>query len=252
MLVAMFPMHPDLERLIRLQKLETTAEDARRQISDHPERIQALDARLQAAREAVAGVKARLATALEKRRADEKDVVIVQTRLAKYKDQLLELKTNREYTTMLHEIETAQTEIRMREDRILEIMMESDELGAELKKREADLKTLEKEVATERTLLEKNIVARQAELDQTASARAALVAQIDRHALAIFETTAKGRKGIAVAEARNGLCTICHVRLRPQMFNEVLKNESIIQCDSCRRILYFVGESGSPSAVPQA
>ena len=70
--------------------------------------------------------------------------------------------------------------------------------------------------------------------------------------LSIFETTAKGRKGVAVAEARNGLCTICHVRLRPQVFNEVLKNESIIQCDSCRRILYFVGGAEAAPAVPQA
>ena len=54
----------------------------------------------------------------------------MQTRLAKYKDQLLEVKTNREYTAMLHEIEAAQNDIRTREDRILEIMMESDELNA--------------------------------------------------------------------------------------------------------------------------
>jgi predicted nucleic acid-binding Zn-ribbon protein len=56
---------------------------------------------------------------------------------------------------------------------------------------------------------------------------------------------------VAVAEARDGLCTICHVRLRPQVFNEVRKNESIIQCDSCRRILYFVGNSEASAPVSQ-
>jgi predicted nucleic acid-binding Zn-ribbon protein len=153
---------------------------------------------------------------------------------------------------MLHEIEAAQTDIRTREDRILEIMVESDELGAEVKKSEADLKTVEKQIASERAALDKEVAALQAELDTTASARAALVAQIDRAALAIFETTARSRKGVAVAEARNGLCTICHVRLRPQMFNEVLKNESIIQCDSCRRILYFAGSNEAPAPPPQS
>lgn len=235
-------MNPDLEKLIRLQQLETSAENARRKIADHPERAQALDARLQSAKDAVAGVKARLAAAQEKRRGEEKEVSTVQTRLAKYKDQLLELKTNREYTAMLHEIDTAQNDIKAREDRILEIMMESDELTAEVKKTEADLKVAEKEIAAERAVLEKEVAQLQVEIDTTAAARAALVPQIDRTALAIFETTAKGRKGVAVAEARNGLCTICHVRLRPQMFNEVLKNESIIQCDSCRRILYYTGQ----------
>jgi predicted nucleic acid-binding Zn-ribbon protein len=244
-------MNADLEKLIRLQHLETTADDARRKIADHPERTQALDVRLQQARDLVAGVKARLAAAQEKRRADEKEVSTVQTRLAKYKDQLLEVKTNREYTAMLHEIEAAQNDIKAREDRILEIMMESDELNAELKKSDADLKAAEKSTAAERAVLEKEVAELQAEIDTTAAARAALVAQIDRAALAIFETTAKGRKGVAVSEARNGLCTICHVRLRPQIFNEVRKNESIIQCDSCRRILYFAGENAPAPQTAQ-
>jgi predicted nucleic acid-binding Zn-ribbon protein len=249
---ALLHMNADLTRLIRLQQLESAAEEARRKIADHPGRIQALDARLQAARDAVAGIKARLAAASEKRRAEEKEVAGVQTRLAKYKEQLLELKTNREYTAMLHEIETAQNDIRTREDRILEIMLESDELTAAVKKNEAELKAAEKEVAAERTVLDTEIAGLQAEIDRTSSEREKLVAAIDRHVLNIFETTAKGRKGVAVAEARDGLCTICHVRLRPQVFNEVRKNESIIQCDSCRRILYFAGSSEASAPVSQA
>ena len=113
---------------------------------------QALDARLEAARDAVGGIKARMADAADKRRAEEKEVASVQTRLAKYKDQLLEVKTNREYTAMLHEIEAAQNDIRTREDRILEIMMEADELNADIKKSEAELKAAEKDVAAERAL----------------------------------------------------------------------------------------------------
>jgi predicted nucleic acid-binding Zn-ribbon protein len=244
-------MNTDLTRLIRLQQLETAADDARRRIADHPARIQALDARLQGARDGLADIKARLATAGEKRRAEEKEVAGVQTRLAKYKDQLLEVKTNREYTAMLHEIETAQNDIRTREDRILEIMMESDELNAAVKKSETELKAAEKDVAAERSVLDTEMVGLQTEIGSTTAEREKLVAEIDRHVLAIFETTAKGRKGVAVAEAKDGLCTICHVRLRPQVFNEVRKNESIIQCDSCRRILYFAGNSEASAPVSQ-
>jgi predicted nucleic acid-binding Zn-ribbon protein len=245
-------MLPDLDRVIRLQQLETAADEARRKIADHPQRALALDERLAAARAAVDGVKALLTEALTSRRAEEKEVSTVQTRLAKYKDQLLEVKTNREYQAMLHEIETAQNDIKAREDRILETMMKSDEMNAELKKAEAELKTVEKTVAAERQVMEQEVTALQAELDKTAVAREKLAAEIDRHTLAIFETTAKGRKGIAVSEARDGMCMICHVRLRPQVFNEVRRNDSIIQCDICRRILYFVENTPAPSAVPQA
>ncbi len=245
-------MNTDLTRLIQLQRLETTADDARRRIADHPARLHALDVRLEAARDQLAGVKARLTAAADKRRAEEKDVAAVQARLAKYKDQLLEVKTNREYTAMLHEIETAQNDIRAREDRILEIMLESDELNAALKKAEAELKTVEKEIAGERAALESEMSALQQEIDRTSADRQQLIAQMDRGVLGIFEQVAKSRKGIGVAEAKNGLCTICHVRLRPQVFNEIRRNASIIQCDSCQRILYFAGESEAPATVPQA
>jgi predicted nucleic acid-binding Zn-ribbon protein len=245
-------MNPDLNRLIRLQQLETTADEARRKIADHPQRMEALDERLAAARGAVDGLKARLADALSRRRAEEKEVSTVQARLAKYKDQLLEVKTNREYQAMLHEIEAAQNDIKAREDRILETMLESDEIGVDARKAEAELKAVEKAVAAERQVMEQEVAALQDELDKTAAARQQLAAEIDRHTLAIFETTARSRKGIAVSEARDGMCMICHVRLRPQVFNEVRRNDSIIQCDSCRRILYFVDNAPAPSAVPQA
>jgi predicted nucleic acid-binding Zn-ribbon protein len=244
-------MNADLTRLIRLQHLETTADEARRKLAEHPARIQALDARLQAARDVLAGMKARLAAASDKRRAEEKDVASVQTRLAKYKDQLLEVKTNREYTAMLHEIETAQNDIRTREDRILEIMLESDDLNAGIKKSEAELKVADKEIATARALLDAEMGSLRVEIDRTTAEREKLVASIDRHILDIFEITAKSRKGVAVAEAKDGLCSICHVRLRPQVFNEVRKNESIIQCDSCRRILYFAGNAEASAPVSQ-
>ena len=72
-----------------------------------------------------------------------------------------------------------------------------------------------------------------------------LVRRIDPQVLAIFDLVARRRNGVAVAEARDFVCTICHVRLRPQVFNNIRRNDSIIQCDSCQRILYFV-----PAAAP--
>ncbi len=67
-----------------------------------------------------------------------------------------------------------------------------------------------------------------------------MVRSLTPQVMSTFERVAQRRNGIAVAEARDGICTICHVRLRPQVFNTVRRNEEIIQCDSCNRILYFV------------
>jgi len=235
-------MNPDLERLIQLQKFETLAEESRRTIAEHPSRSQALDRRLEAAREEVAAARQRLIDCQNRRRAEEKDVAVVQARLAKFKDQLLEVKTNREYQAMQHEIEVASSEVRAREDRILEVMLESDDLAAAVKRAEGELSVLEREIRNEREALDRELRNLEADIEGAAREREKLIAQISAPALALFEYIARGRKGLAVAEARAGHCTICHVRLRPQVFNEVRRNDAIIQCESCHRILYFVPE----------
>ena len=198
-----------------------------------------LDQRLEAARDTVAasGWPRRGPEATRR----EKDLATALARLARYKDQLLEVKTNREYQAMLHEIEAAQSEVRGHEDRILETMLEADELTAAIRQGEEELKSVEREAAVEREVINRELTALQADLDRSAASRTSLAAAISPAVLSIFEQTARSRKGVAVAEARDGLCTICHVRLRPQVFNEILRNDSIIQCDSCRRILYHAG-----------
>src|SRR5512144_2253707 len=113
-------MLPDLERLIDLQQLDDFVEQARRTIAEHPDRVKALDDRLNEARDHVAAARQRTADNQAARRALEKDLAAVQGRLSKYKDQLMEVKTNREYQAMQKEIEVAQAEVGHIEDRILE------------------------------------------------------------------------------------------------------------------------------------
>ena len=233
-------MHADLERLIRLQKLDTAAEEARRAVAAMPERLGAIDARVDAARSELADAKSQLAASQEARRAIEKDLSVVQTRLSRFKDQLMEVKTNREYQAMQKEIETAQHEVQLFEEKVLERMLEADDLAARVKAAEQGVADAERSGATERQALERERLAVETTLDQTGRERQALVAELPADALAVFEQVARTRKGVAVAEAREGHCVVCHVRLRPQVFVEVRKNDRVIQCESCQRILYYV------------
>jgi predicted nucleic acid-binding Zn-ribbon protein len=243
-------VHADLERLIRLQKLDTAADEARRMVAAVPERLAAIDTRLDTARGAVAAARARLDENQAARRAIEKDLSVVQTRLSRFKDQLMEVKTNREYQAMQKEIETAQHEVEAFEGRVLERMLEADELTAALRAAEARLKEEEKAAAEERKTVETDGRANEARLDEIAQGRLAIVAGLPPGVLLVFEQVSRTRKGVAVAEARDGLCSLCHVRLRPQVYTEVRRNEGVIQCESCQRILYY--EAPPPSGGQQS
>src|SRR5947207_1151979 len=143
-------MHADLERVIALQRLDSAAQDAQRRLAEEPDREKAIETRLEAAKQKVADAKARLADSQNARRTLEKDVAVHQARLSKFRDQLMSVKTNVEYQAMQKEIEFAQHEVKGFEDRILELMLEADDLTAAVKAAELELTAVEKAVEADR------------------------------------------------------------------------------------------------------
>ena len=232
-------MLPELEHLIRLQQLENTATEARGQIADVPVRLAALEARVAEA----AGGGETATRALEEHRAAraavEKDVAEVQGRLNRFKEQLMAVKTNKEYQAMQTEIAAAEKEVRRLEDQLLERMLEADDLSRNVVEAEKRLAEERAAVDAERAVLEEERTALEAQLTTFDAERNTVAEQLPGEAMALFETLARGRKGVAVVEARQGRCSSCQVRLRPQLFNDVRSNSALIQCESCQRILYF-------------
>ena len=234
-------MSPELEALIQLQNLESTIADARARITAHPQRLADVDARLAEADRVVHEAAERLKEAQEARRALEKDAAVYQGRLTKFKDQLSAVKTNREFTAMQHEIETAQKDLGAAEEKVLERMMAIDELTEAFKRAEAAKAVAKKAIDAEKADLARELTAAEKTLAETTAARGAVVASVEPRLMSLFEQVAKVRKGVALSMAtRDGLCSICHVRMRPQVFQQVRANDSVVQCDSCQRILYWI------------
>jgi predicted nucleic acid-binding Zn-ribbon protein len=233
-------MNSDLQHLIKLQDLDLAAERARRRIADVPTAQQALEARLAARAADVTSVKDRIAAAQASRREIEKELAMVQGRLSKFKDQLMEVKTNKEYQAMQKEMAVAERDVRSHEDKLLDHMELAETSAAELKAAEQALKAEQAEVAAEQKTLDARHVELEQEIARLSGERQSVVGSLSKEVLSLFERVAHGRRGVAVAEAKDGLCTVCHVRLRPQVFNDARRNDSIIQCESCTRILYYV------------
>jgi uncharacterized protein len=246
-------MLPDLERLIQLQDIESRAAIASKAIAEAPGRIAALDALLQSATTALATAKQSLADNQTARRSIDKDLISAQQRQEKYKEQLMAVKTNDEFRAMQHQIEAVGAEVGQHEERVLVNMMAADEINASIKKAEAAFKAAQAKVAAERAAIESDTKAQQTAVEECAAERSRIVAAMEnKGAVETFQRIAKVR-GTAVARAEGERCTICQVRLRPAVFAEVRKNESLVQCDSCNRILYFIAPQ-APKApeAPQA
>src|SRR5215468_4001456 len=179
-------MHADLERLITLQRLDTAAEAARKKLAEEPEREKSLDARLDAAKQRVASAKERLASNQNARRAMEKELAVHQGRLSKFREQAMAVKTNQEYHAIQHEMAFAQTEIKTREDQMLELMVEADDLNAGVKKADAALAAEQKAVDADRKALAAEMAQMKAEIARIAEERVRIVGSIAPQVLATF------------------------------------------------------------------
>jgi predicted nucleic acid-binding Zn-ribbon protein len=136
------------------------------------------------------------------------------------------------------------------EEKVLERMLEIDQLTVEVKQAEAAKAAEKKTVDADKAALATELASQEKTVAEKTAARTALISSLEPRLMSLFEQVAKVRKGVALSMAtRDGLCSICHVRLRPQVFQQVRTNDTVVQCDSCQRILYWVPPP-APSPPP--
>lgn len=231
-------MHPQLEKLVQLQRAETRLKELQAGLDDVPRQRAVQEEALVAERGRLDAARAELEQSQRTRRQKEGELQALEARRDKYKGQLREVKTNKEYSAMLHEIEGVEREIRAVEDSILVELERAEGLEAAVRNEQADFRQAEERhkaelvrLAGQQRQLEEQRAVAQAERDGVATG-------LPGEMVERFQRVAKVR-GTAVAEARDGLCLQCHVQLRPQLFMEVKRNEELIQCPSCSRVLFY-------------
>jgi hypothetical protein len=232
-------MLPDLKLVIRLQEIDQRLSDLAREISALPKHIAEIEKKLISHQRKLEADQAALAANQKERKACDAAIQAQDQKISKLKDQMLEAKTNEQYRAFQNEIEFCQKEIRKSEDRILELMAESEPLDKNVKAAEAALKTEKAEVEKE-----KQEARERTAVDQTASAelakeRAGIVAQVSPSTVKHYERVKKTRRGIGIAEVVDGRCTACNMMVRPQFFQELKRGDEIMSCESCQRILYY-------------
>src|SRR5437879_3020595 len=232
-------MNQDLKQLIRLQTIDLAIQQLRTRIDKFPGISKALDEKLRSAQAALESIKERAKSNQGNRKKLESEISSIESKISKYRDQMMAVKTNDEYRALQHEIEHAQNAIRKIEDDILNLMVEAESLQSEIKTAEVRLKEDQQKVNEERKLLEEENKRDLTALEAYVKERQEIATSISSDdLLPRYERVRKHRGGIAVAAARNEVCEICKVRIRPQVFQEIRRNDQIIACDACQRILY--------------
>jgi len=242
-------MNPDLKQLIRLQSIDLSIQELRVRIDKFPGISKALDEKLRSAQAAVDAAHDKAKSNQGNRKKLEHDITAVESKISKYRDQMMAVKTNEEYRALQHEIEHAQQGIRKVEDEILNLMLEAETGQADLKTAEAQLKDDQQKVRAERAQLEEGNKHDLSALESYLKERKEIEVVVSPDLISRYDRVRKHRGGIGVAAARKEVCEICQVRIRPQVFQEIRKNDQIIACDACQRILYHPENMDHPFEV---
>ncbi len=232
-------MNPDLRNLIALQDIDQKIVGLKKQIAEIPVKAQAFRDELQSLTAAHQNRVAQASELVKQRRVRESEVELMRTKLSRLKDQLMAVKNNKEYTAMLHEIQTAEGQIRAAEDEILEIMEKVETVEQGLAAAGTDLKSKQDELERQIRETTDAVPAIEDEVARLVREKCDLEGRIDGDLLARYRRIAEVRRGIALAEAKDELCSACHVRIRPQVLAELFRTEDLHACDSCSRILFI-------------
>jgi predicted nucleic acid-binding Zn-ribbon protein len=241
-------MNPDLEKLVRLHHTETELKRVEAELAEIPHKRREIEERLERDRGHLDAARAALEASQKARKQNEASVQDLETKRSKYKGQLMEVKTNKEYTAVLHEIEGVERDIKAREDVILEEMEKAENLAAAVKREETDFKAVEAQAKQGQAELDAATARLQASAERLRGERSAVAASVPQDTRELYARVTKQR-GSGVAEARDGMCQACHVRMRVQIWVEVKKNEQIFQCESCSRIYFY--EQPPPTVVAE-
>lgn len=231
-------MKEGLERLYALQLLDDKIKDAEISLKEIPAAIKAVEQERDGKVDIIEKTKKKLEGNAKEREKLEKEILLVKEKIKKYKDQMSKATTNKEYQGFTSEIKYEEDNIASIEEKIIEKMLESDEIMEEVRQSEDEFKKISADYNKTISELKSSQEAANAELEETRKKKVTAKKLVEKRMLKMYDTMVKTKFGKAVSLVETEFCGVCNVKIRPQRFNELLASKEISMCESCGRLLY--------------
>lgn len=233
-------MTPELQTLIDLQDFDGRILRLEAEAARLPKKIEEIQQALKEAGRTLELLKQRSDTTRKDLRGKEKDLEVTAAKRTKAEARLWEVKTNKEYSAVLLEVEEIKQEKGKTEEEILALMEMQERLTVDLREAESRLKTREEQAREDEGKVRKKLAEVEGELAIVRAERQSRAREITPALLSSYERILKARGGVAVAHvSASAICGACRVTIRPQAMQELRTTGDLKLCENCGRYLYW-------------
>lgn len=229
--------------LIELQNLDLQIDALAQKAQDIPRKIEQLKMEFFEKTEGLEELKQELAKIQLAKKQKELDLSSKEEEIKKHQTELFKIKTNKEYAALQNEINRLKEFASETEDEIIRLLDAIEEVQQKIKNEQENVKNNENSLQQNISLYEAELMSLQQAVSRHEKQKQEFAVHLKTEALQLYERIRKSKKGLAIVEIKeNSSCGGCNMALPPQMVNEVRKQEQIVVCENCSRILYWKGE----------
>ena len=228
--------------LIELQTIDTQIHNVNKRLFAIPIELENKNREFEVKKSGLKTLEEKNKELLLKKKDEELELAAKEGAITKLQSQLFLIKTNKEYTAMLKEIDGAKADKSLIEDQILGILEDLDNIVAEINKEKNSLTEEEKKLNKDKAGLEIERKTIEQEIVVFNHKRSQIAPKIDRRILAAYERILENKDGLALVKVVNNACQGCFMNVTHQTVNEIRMYDKLVTCQACARILYEENE----------
>lgn len=231
-------MKDKLEYLYELQLKDDSINDIEESLEKIPQEITEIEKERDGKASIIENSKNKLQENIKSREKLEREISLYKEKISKYREQMNKATTNREYQGFITEIDFEEKNILKTEEKIIEKMLESDEIMKEISKSEGEFSTIAAEYNKKIEDLKKCIDYNKIKLQEERKLKEELRSRITANLLKKYDNLLKNKNNKAISYVESDFCGICNVKIRPQLMSELISSDNIFICENCGRILF--------------
>jgi len=232
------PMKEVIAGLLKCQEHDVTIFKLKEKLQEIPVKIAGLQEGFETEKAALLKLEDHLKTTKVKLNDKETDLKSNEEKIKKHEGQLMQIKTNKEYSALQGEIALLKKGCEEIEEGIIVTLDEIAEIEGEIQTEKKRLDGKKAELDKEKSDFEATEKIDRAKIDTLTKEREELLSPVEKSTRMLYEKIAKKRDGSALAEIDGENCGGCSMKIRPQIINEVRMCDQVVMCENCTRILY--------------